>query len=727
MAKLVIAEKPSVARSIAAVLGAKKRADGYLLGNDYIVSWCVGHLVELADPSNYNEKFAAWKKQDLPIIPEVFKHKAIKNSIDQLKIIRDLIKKEEVTEIINACDAGREGELIFRLSLKYAKTTKPTKRLWISSLEDKAILEGFENLKSGEAYENLYSAALCRSQADWVVGINYSRLFSIIYSAPLSVGRVISPTLNLIVNREEQISNFVKEPFYTPILDTGTFKLTYKPKGAANQRIKDKIIAQEIADKCEGKTATAVGVDNNKKTTAAPKLFDLTSLQRDANRLFGYTAADTLSFAQSLYEKKILTYPRTDSKFLSSDMEPGLQEVIHAVNKGMDFINASPEALITKQVIDNKKVADHHAIIPTKNVGSLNLGSLSFGERDILELVCSRFIEAISPKMEYMETTITVECEGYTFATKGKTILKLGFKEIEQNFRARKQTQKEEDTEAEEDNQTLPKVDKGQTFENVKMSVKEGSTTPPKSYTEDTLLKSMETAGVEELIEEDIERKGLGTPATRAEIIERLVRKEFVVREAKKLLPTPMGINLIRVLPEKIKSPSLTAEWENKLKLVERGELSGDIFMQDIATFVRTITNENINPNAEYTSLFPRQEKRKPVGDKIGTCPRCGENIVVVIKTTRDDKKKNQYICESTSCNFVLWEDNPFFANKKIKLTKTRMKELLKKGSLYEEKLYSVKTDKTYAATISIDPTEGKYVSFKMEFGTRPTEVKING
>ena len=717
--KLVIAEKPSVARSIAVVLGATKRGNGHLIGKDYLVSWCVGHLVELADPADYNPALANWKKQDLPIIPQVFKHKAIKSSQDQLKIIRDLIKREDVTEIINACDAGREGELIFRLSLKYARTTKPTKRLWISSLEDKAIKDGFDQLKSGDDYNNLYAAALCRSQADWVVGINYSRLFSIIYSAPLSVGRVISPTLALIVNREAQIANFVKEPFYTPELDTGSFKATYKPKD--KQRIKDKQVAEDIATVCEGKTATATGVDNAKKTTAPPKLFDLTSLQRDANRLFGYTAADTLSFAQSLYEKKLLTYPRTDSKFLSDDMESGLSSVIAAVNKTMDFINADPATLKTKQVIDNKKVADHHAIIPTKTIANANLHALPPGERDILETVASRFIEAMSPKMTYNETTITLECEGYVFATKGKTITDLGFKAIEQSFKARKKTKDPEDTET-EDNQTLPKVTKGDTFAPVHVVVKEGSTSAPKSYTEDTLLKSMETAGVEELIEDDIERKGLGTPATRAEIIERLVRKEFVVREAKKLLPTPMGVNLIQILPDKIKSPSLTAEWENRLKLVERGEMAGDDFMADIATFVRTVTAENGNPQSEHLALFPRREKQKPVGDKMGKCPYCPENIVAVTKITRDDKKKFMYTCENTQCHFTLWEDNMFFTNKKIKLTKTRMKELLKKGSLYEEKLYSQKTDKEYAATITIDPTPGKYVNFQMAFGVKPQE-----
>ena len=696
---LVIAEKPSVAQSIAAVIGATNKKDGYMEGSGYLVSWCVGHLVELASADAYDEKYAKWTYNDLPILPAAWQYSVANGKEKQLKILRELMSRSDVDTVTAATDAGREGELIFRLVYNHCNCKKPIKRLWISSMEESAIAEGFENLKDGAEYERLYQSALCRSKADWIVGINATRLFSVLYHQTLNVGRVVSPTLAMLVERESAISSFVPKPFYTVQLDCDSFVLS-------SERLSDKATAQAISKACDGQSVTISGVESKEKTEKPPKLYDLTTLQREANRMFGFTAQQTLDYTQSLYEKKLLTYPRTDSRFLTTDMMGSTPAVVKNAAGIFSFRNTLELNINMEQVTDNSKVSDHHAIIPTMAAGSSKLAELPAGERDILSLISLRLICAVGKSCVYGETVITADCGGNAFSAKGRMVLDEGFKAAEWLFRSTLKEKSEKENGDSEKTAALPSIDQGKVFSSAKVTIKEGKTTPPKHFTEDTLLSAMETAGIEDM-PEDAERKGIGTPATRAGILEKLIKTELAERKGDKktkyLLPTHKGVSLITILPEAIQSPQLTAEWEEKLKLIEHGELSADTFMQDITDMTDTLvkTYEVIKGS---NVLFPSDH------EAIGICPRCGGNVV---------ENKKGFACENRECGFALWKENKFFTAKKKALTKAVATELLKNGKAKLTGCFSEKTGKTYDAIVLLDDTGGKYVNFKMEFAKR--------
>ena len=676
--KLVIAEKPSVAQSIAAVLGATKRNDGYLSGGGYLVSWCFGHLAELAGADVYDEKYAKWRYDDLPILPANWRFTLKADKAKQFELLRDLMRREDVSEVINACDAGREGELIFRTVYYMAGCTKTMKRLWISSMEDEAIRKGFADLRPGRDYDGLHQSALCRARADWLVGINATRLFSVLYHRTLNVGRVMTPTLALIVQREAEIGAFRPEAFYTVNLRCGDF-------AAVSEKFKEKAEADALAAACAGQPVTVRTVKRTEKTEKAPLLYDLTALQRDANRTLGYTAQQTLDYLQALYEKKLCTYPRTDSRFLTDDLEPSVPELVSVAAAICE--TTAPEGVNARQVCDSRKVSDHHAILPTASAGKADTSVLPLGERELLRLVAGQLLRAVSDAHRYAETAVTLECGGAVFTVKGRTTLTPGWK---QYLAQEKQAA------------ALPELSEGQVLDCTEAAVKEGKTTPPKHYTEDTLLSAMETAGKEDMPEE-AERKGLGTPATRAAIIEKLVATGFVERKrAKKavsLVPAHTGVSLITVLPEQLQSPLLTAEWEYRLQQVERGELSPDEFMTGIAEMLTELVKTyQVISGAEV--LFP---SGRPV---VGKCPRCGAEVT---------ESKNGYFCERRSCKFGLWRDNRFLAAKKISLTKKMASSLLTQGRAYASGIYSEKTGKTYDAFILLED-DGARSSYKLDF-----------
>lgn len=559
-------------------------------------------------------------------------------------------------------------------------------------MEESAITEGFRILRPGSDYDRLYSAALCRSQADWLVGINATRLFSVLYHQTLNVGRVMTPTLALLVQREQDIAAFVKKPFYTPELDCGTFT-------ASGEKHKDRKTAESIRATCNGKTAHIKSVERQEKTVAPPKLYDLTTLQREANRMFGFTAQQTLDYMQSLYEKKLATYPRTDSRYLTEDMAEGLPLLVETVAAILPFLSGAKLSVNAKRVVDNSKVTDHHALLPTGQVKTADLAALPAGERSILLLLAVRLICAVAEPHLYSETVVTVDCGAHSFTSKGKIILNNGWKTIESAYRATLKNKPDKDGEE----KALPELTQGQVFENVRATVKEGFTSPPKSYTEDTLLKAMETASSEDM-PEDAERKGLGTSATRAGIIEKLVKTGLAERKNKQLLPAKKGINLIAVVPELIKSPALTAEWEHRMKQVERGELSEAEFMSGIAELTTDLVKNNRTPKPEFMNLFPA-----PIGrsnEPVGICPRCGGKV---------QEGKKGFFCENRDCGFALWRDNRFFALKKKEINRTVAAALLEKGRVALSGLYSEKTGKTYSAVVVMEDT-GKYINFKLEF-----------
>ena len=564
--KLIIAEKPSVAFAIVKALNIRGSMDGYIENKDFVISWCVGHLVALAEPSVYDEKYAKWNYADLPIIPAEFQYKIYGGKQKQFKVVKTLMNRKDVTEVINACDAGREGELIFRLVYNQANCRKPVKRLWISSMEESAIREGFENLKDGAEYDNLYQSALCRLWADWLVGINATRLFSLLYRKTLNIGRVQTPTLALLCDRQNKISFFKKEKYFTVSLDLGGVK-------AETERIDSEDTAKEITAACGHSQAVCVSVTKEQKTEKPPKLFDLTALQRAANRLYGYTAKQTLDLAQSLYEKKLITYPRTDSRYLTEDMAGTVLEAIACSLKLPPFDSLSDFHADSFYLFNNEKVSDHHAIIPTVEREKSNLSELPNGEKNILHLIICRLLSSSAKPYVYENTTAIFECGGHTFTAKGKSVIDYGFKAIEKLLAA--------SSENEDGGDTPVNFTEGQTFSEVKPELCEKYTAPPKPYTEDTLLSAMETAGVKETTD-DAERKGLGTPATRAAILEKLVQAGFAERKGKQILPTKTGTLLISVLPDTLISPSLTAEWENALALISKGQENPETFMQGI-------------------------------------------------------------------------------------------------------------------------------------------------
>ena len=685
---LVIAEKPSVAQSIAKVLGATSRRDGYLEGNNYIVSWCVGHLVELADASSYDERYAKWRYEDLPIVPEEWLYEVPKDKSQQFKVLRDLMKDKRVTELVCATDAGREGELIFRLVYNKAGCTKTFKRLWISSLEDSAIREGFAHLRDGSEFDRLYEAALCRSKADWIVGINDTRLFTTLYHKKLVVGRVQTPTLAMLAERDGKISTFKKEKYFNVHVSGGNLT-------ADMEKVKTEDEAKTIAEACDKKQAVVSSVKRETKTVNPPKLYDLTTLQREANRYYGFTAQQTLDLVQSLYEKKLLTYPRTDSQFITDDMESTVRQVIGIVCRKVPLFDGLSHAPDIRRITNNAKVTDHNAIIPTVQLEKQDISALPESEQKILRLVAMRLLSATGEKHIYDETSVTLSCEGYMFSAKGKTVVQEGWKAVEQRFMATLKSKEKDEPE-----KMLPAVCEGDVLDAVSASVTEHFTTPPKQYTEDTLLSAMETAG-NEAFDDDTEKKGLGTPATRAGVIEKLVKSGYAERKGKSIVPTKDGLNLVCVLPEQITSPSMTAEWENTLMQIERGQADGDKFLAGIVDMTSSLVKA-------YPFLSDAEANRFDSGKEvIGKCPRCGSPVYV---------GKGNYYCSSKECSFCLWEDNKFFSSKKKKLTKKIAKELLDKGWCRVTGLYTPKRPQLYDAIIRLDDTGGKYVSFKMEF-----------
>ena len=669
MMKLVIAEKPSVAQSLAAVIGATVRKDGYLEGNGWRVSWCVGHLAGLADADVYNPDYAKWRYDDLPILPEHWKM---------------LMNAPDATEVVNACDAGREGELIFRSVYELAGCQKPMKRLWISSMEDSAIREGFANLRPGADYDGLRQAALCRAKADWLVGINATRLFSVLYHRTLNIGRVMSPTLALIVQREAEIDTFKPVPFYTVVLELPGFSVS-------GERMADKAAAEQLKAACQSADVTVKKVECRDKLEKPPALYDLTTLQRDANRLLGYTAQQTLDYLQNLYEKKLCTYPRTDSRYLTSDM------AVNLVANAMPFRKGIAISCDAGAVINDKKVTDHHAVIPTRNLQNADLSGLPVGEKAVLELVAQRLLCAVAEPHTYSETAVTVECAGAEFTAKGKTVKRPGWRALDTAYRSALKN-----AEPEAEDKALPELTEGQTLPLSGAAVKEGKTSPPKHFTEDTLLSAMETAGSKEM-PDDAERKGLGTPATRAGILEKLVSTGFLERKKSKkavqLMPSKDAVSLITVLPEQLQSPLLTAEWEHRLSEIERGELSPEDFMGGICAMLRELVGTyQVIKGTEYLFTPPREV--------VGKCPRCGGDVAELQKG---------FFCQTESCKFAIWKNNKWWAMKKKQPTKALVTALLKDGRARITGCYSEKTGKTYDATVVLED-DGRYANFKLEF-----------
>lgn len=614
--ELVIAEKPSVAQSIAAVLGATQRKDGYLEGNDYLVSWCVGHLVELAQPESYEEAWKKWSYESLPIIPQEWQHEVKSDTKAQYQILKKLMHDDRVDAVVCATDAGREGELIFRLTYNMAGCRKPMKRLWISSMEESAIRDGFHNLRPGSDYDNLYHSALCRQEADWLVGINGTRLFTVLYGGKaLKVGRVQTPTLAMLVDRESKIMNFKKEAYYMAhIMGNGL--------DAVSEHISDKTEADRIAETCENGQALVTSVVKEEKWVAPPKLYDLTTLQRDANRLFGFTAKQTLEYTQSLYEKKLVTYPRTDSQYLSDDMEGTAKNVIEAIFNSLLFeqnIMFNPDI---KRILNSKKVTDHHAIIPNMEIIKQNLKAIPESEMKILSLCANRLLCATGEKHIYNSTKAVITCNNTVFKVSGKEVWKNGWKEFEDFFKNSYKTA-EDKSDAEEEKK-LPELREGMMIAVEQTKVSEHFTQPPKHYTEDSLLSAMERAGAEDMGDE-VERKGLGTPATRADIIEKLVKDGFVKREKKQMIPTEDGMKLITILPDVVKSPKLTADWENELTLVSKGEVAAEQFMSGIETMVSDLVKTYHSVSDEYKAMFGTGKGGQEV---LGKCPKCGADVV---------------------------------------------------------------------------------------------------
>ena len=689
---LIIAEKPSVAATIAAALGAKEKKDGYIAGNGCLVSWCVGHLVQLAEAAAYGEQYKKWSYDSLPILPQEWQYAVASDKGKQFKILKDLMHRADVSEVVNACDAGREGELIFRFVYDVAGCKKPMRRLWISSMEESAIKAGFASLKDGKEYDPLYSSALCRAKADWIIGINMTRLFSCLYGKTLNVGRVQTPTLKMLVDRDAAITTFKKEKYYH-------VRLSLSGVEAASAKIHAAEEAGNLKAACEAAQAVCTSVTREKKTVAPPKLFDLTSLQREANRIYGYTAKQTLDLAQALYEKKLLTYPRTDSSYLTDDMGGTVAQIAALLAGKLPFMQGADFTPEISRLLDSKKVSDHHAIIPTMEFAKTDLAALPESERNILTLAGARLLMACAEPHIFEAVTAVFSCVGQEFTAKGKTVLAEGWKGLERRFMAT--LKKKADTEDDEENALsldVPPFAEGQTFDNPQAAVTEHFTTPPKPHNEASLLSAMERAGNEET-DPDAERRGLGTPATRAAIIEKLVKGGFVERKGKQLIPTKSGIELVCVLPEVLTSPQLTADWENNLTQIAKGNADPDSFMTGIETMTRELVST-------YPFLSDKEKERfkeeKPV---IGKCPRCGADIY--------EGRKNYY-CANKDCAFTMWKNDRFFEERKVTFSPKIAAALLKDGKAKVKKLYSPKTGKTYDGTILLADTGGKYVNYRI-------------
>ena len=684
--KLVLAEKPSVAMSLSKVIGANQRGDGYMEGNGYLVSWCVGHLVELSQPEAYDEKYAKWRYDDLPILPDHWRYQVSASTKKQFGILKKLMQRKDVESLICATDAGREGELIFRLVYHQCGCKKPVERLWISSMEDSAIREGFQKLRPGTEYDALYEAALCRERADWMVGINASRLFSCLYNQPLAVGRVMTPVLAMTVLQEAAIAAFVPEKFYTVSLtlaDGGT---------ASSKRFAQKADAELLLSKCrKEKRVTVQKMERKEKSESPPQLYDLTALQRDANRLLGFTAQQTLDYAQSLYEKRLITYPRTDSRFLTEDMAASLPGLV--TDTGKAFAVEEPIPIHVQQVINGSKVTDHHALLPTKSMANADLAALPAGERNVLRLIAARLLCAVGEPHRYAETTLTTICAGEEFSAKGKVVLSEGWKTVERKMLGDLLGKQKEAV-------VLPDVKEQSQCSVAGAELKEGQTSPPKPYTEDTLLSAMQAAGADSM-PEGVERQGIGTPATRAATIEKLVQKGFLERKGNKktkvLLPTDKGKALITVMPEEIQSPEMTADWETKLLQIEHGEMEPSEFMTEINTMITELVK-----NTEMKKGANALMKSKI----IGVCPNCGKPVV---------EREKGWFCENRECRFVLWKDNAFFKRLGKRLDSHVADKLLRDGRVRLKDCKSAK-GKTYNATVLLSCEADGRSKFSLEF-----------
>ena len=682
-------EKPSVAISYAKILGVHGRQDGYLEGNGYLVSWCVGHLVELAPPSAYGEQYVKWNIADLPILPEKWQYLVSASTKKQFGILKKLMHRADVNTVVNSCDAGREGELIFRLVYEQAGCKKPVSRLWLSSMEDSAVRAGFANLKPSTEYDALYQAALCRERADWMVGINCSRLFSCLYGRPLAVGRVMTPTLAMTVEREAAIAAFVPKKFYTVALElTSGFV-------ASSRRISEKAAAEKLLAGCrEEMVSTIQKITRKEKAENPPPLYDLTTLQRDANRLLGYSAQQTLDYVQSLYEKQLTTYPRTDSYYIADEDEEMLEELAEELEDFLGFVSedADDDVPRTRRTVNRQKVTDHHAILPTRSMLQADLDALPKGERNILKLIIARTLMAVSKPFRYLETLLTTECAGEEFTAKGKEILEEGWKAVERKVLAGILNRKREFT-------ALPQVEESECGI-LNAELKEGQTSPPKHFTEDTLLHSMETASADSM-PEGVERQGIGTPATRAATIEKLVQKGFLERKGDKktkvLLPTDKGKALITVMPEEIQSADMTADWETKLLRVERGEMEPETFMTEINDMISSLVN-----TTEAVKGASALMKNKV----IGVCPNCGNSVV---------EREKGYFCENRECRFVLWKDNAFFKRLGKRMDAHVADRLLRDGRVRLKDCKSSK-GKTYNATVLLSTEADGRSKFSLEF-----------
>ena len=690
--QLVIAEKPSVAQSIAAALGVKEKKDGYIEGGGYLISWCIGHLVQLAEAAAYGEQYRKWSYDSLPILPQNWQYTVAADKGKQFKILKELMHRPDVSEVVNACDAGREGELIFRFVYEVAGCKKPMRRLWISSMEDAAIRSGFDNLKDGRGYDALFASALCRAKADWIIGINATRLFSCLYNRTLNVGRVQTPTLKMLADRDAAISTFKKEKYYH-------VRLTLSGTEAVSERLSDAAAADALKIACEAAQAVCVSVSREKKTAAPPKLFDLTSLQREANCIYGYTAKQTLDLAQALYEKRLLTYPRTDSAFLTDDMGGTAANIAALLCGKLPFMQDVSFTPDVSRTLDSKKVSDHHAIIPTLELAKTDLAALPESERNILTLAGARLLFAAAEPHSYEAVTAVFSCADNSFTAKGKLVLCAGWKDLERRYRLTLKGKPDTDDGDSDFVSDVPDFTEGQTFSDFSAKVTAHDTQPPKPHTEASLLSAMEHAGSEDTNAE-AERKGLGTPATRAAVIEKLVNSGFMERKGKQLFPTKNGINLVCVLPDSLTSPKLTAEWENTLTLIAKGNANPEDFMQGIEAMAQELVKAYPFLSEKDKELF---KEEKPV---IGKCPRCGSPV--------HESKKNYY-CSDRDCTFTMWKNDRFFEERKIVFTPKIAAALLKSGKASVKGLYSPKTGKTYDGNVVLADTGEKYVNYRVE------------
>lgn len=688
---LVIAEKPSVAQSYAKNLSAYKREDGYLEGESCIVSWCLGHLAEYAQPEEYDPKYEKWQFDDLPILPEAWKLKVSKDKKKQFEVIKTLMNRSDVEYLVNGCDAGREGELIFQRVYVLAGCRKPLKRLWISSMEDAAIQKGFQTMKSEEEYKNLCMAAVCRAQADWLIGMNGTRAYTTRYFKRLVVGRVQTPTLAMLAERQERIEHFQKEAFYKVALTDG--KLTVVSENIANEEA-----AELLAALCNGSTAVVTQMKKERKKSFPPKLYDLTSLQREANRYFGYTAKRTLDMLQELYEEKLVTYPRTDSQFVTEDMKDSVEELVEKMPVLLSFVDYGQLGHGIKRVINNAKVSDHHAILPTKEVVEKGIADLPADKKNLMMLICQQLVQATGEEYLYEQTDITVKCQEHDFKARGKIPVQMGFKEVEKAFK--QLCVKAEPVEEKEKETSIPAgYEEGMRLFSVKAEKTTHYTSPPKPFNEDTLLAAMETAGNKEF-DSETEKKGLGTPATRASIIEKLVSSGYAQRKGKQILPSTEGKELVKVMPEYLKSAVMTAEWENQLLLMEKGEITDTQFMGEITSLVRKIL--------EVCREIPEEERRRFQMERevIGKCPVCGCDVF---------EGKQNFYCSNRQCDFALWKENRFLGNMEKNLDKKMARELLDKACTHVKGLYSKKKDMKFDADLLLTLEDGK-PRFHLEF-----------